>query len=299
MQANHFIQHKKGFTIIELMIATVILAVISGVVYTSFFSVTESIGNTRDAVEQLNQQAYLTRHFNTNLTQAFSGWQPGASYRPWSRPEDPVDTATPDAPIYWFEHTNDSGVYGDADSLTFASSAPLQGYDALPGHFKQISYELVDRSDLSDMEEFFEKEGIDSSMMLQVSEVPLMTYSHEYAENSKKQIMEFPFELMEDLEKSPPGWVVPVRTLNFRFYDGEEEEWQDQWEMKDYNRLPWAIEITAEIEKPSMYAQIELRGTDITYTLSTMVLLPSGIGIFNDRPTYGRLPFTPGNNQAQ
>jgi prepilin-type N-terminal cleavage/methylation domain-containing protein len=293
MQRKPILHKKGGFTIIELMIATVILAMITGVVYTSFFSVTESIGNTRDAVEQINQQVYLTRHFQTNFSQTFSGWQPGAAYRPWSNEQEPIDIATPEAPIYWFEHNNDTGIYGDADSITFATSAPLQGYDALPGHFKQVTYDLVDRRDLRDMEEFFQKEGIESTMMLQVSEVPLMTYSHEYAENSQDQIMEFPFELMEDLEKIPPGWVVPVRTLNFRFYDGE--EWLDQWEMDDFNRLPWAIEITAEIEKPSSYQQIELRGTEITYEFFMRVPLPTGIGVFNDSPTYGRMPFTPGN----
>jgi len=292
--ASKSLQKNAGFTVIELMIATLILAMITGIVWASFFSVTESIGDTRATVEEMNQRAYLTRHFETNFTRTFSGWQPGAAYRPWSSPEDPVDTAMPESRIFFFEHTNDSGVYGDADSITFTSSAPLQGYDALPGHFKQVSYDLVDRRELSDMEEFFEKEGIDSTMMLQVAEAPLMTYSHGYAENSEDQIMEYPFELLDDLEKTPPGWVLPVRTLNFRFYADDEDEWVDEWDMEDYNRLPWAIEITAEVEKPSDYQQVELRGTDITYMVSLLIPIPTGMGVYNDTPTYGRLPFTPG-----
>lgn len=269
---------RRGFTLIELMIAITILTVITGIVYASFSTVITATETADEASQQLYTQSFLTRHLTDNITQAYAGWQAGAVYRPYSDQGTQITQVMPQQ-IYSFIGVDS----GTDDTLTFSTSSPLSGATGLPGFFKQVTYELVDASD-ADLPEFSTSRGdAIEGPVLQVTEVPVMSYGDSLGGQIRADFHTQLKQRAERLEITTPVWVFPVDGMDIKYFDGE--EWQDSWDMGIDERLPWAIDVTF-IWRPW---DEEAHSEDVEEDSFRMVLtIPGGAGIRNATPAYGR-----------
>lgn len=269
-------ESSRGFTVIELLVASTILAIIAIIVYSTFATVLSSSETANDASDKLYTQTFLAKHLHENLTQAFSGWQAGAVFRPYSTAAEPISQVMPDA-LYTFIGENN----GEEGALTFTSSAPLSGSSGLPGYFKQVTYEIVDGSDLEvPLRAANGGQPIDGPV-LRVTEVPLMNYKNAIGGEVLSSYSDKLRQNVEDLEVAVPTWTFPVDGMEILFFDGE--EWVDSWKQSEEERLPWAIDVTFYWRPWGAVNQ-----TDEEDTFRMVVSIPGGAGIRNATPAYGR-----------
>jgi prepilin-type N-terminal cleavage/methylation domain-containing protein len=266
---------RAGFTIIELLIAMTIVAVIGIIVYSTFFTVLTSSEVATDASEKLYTQTFLARHLNENLTQAFPGWQAGAVFRPYSTPQEPISQVMPES-LYTFVGENN----GTEGLFTFSTSTPLAGASGLPGYFKQVTYEIVDASEV---ETAVQGRGADSmsGSVLQITEVPLMSYDDALGGDVMSNYSDKLKQNAEELEIAIPTWTFPIDGMEMLFFDGE--EWVDEWDHLAEERLPWAIDLIFYWQP---WGQKIAQEDQETFRM--VVSIPGGAGIRNATPAYGR-----------
>ena len=113
------------------------MSVITSVVYISFDSVIRSTEVARGVQAELEWRSRLSRSLTENLAQAYDPWLPGAAYRDAVVPLDPdaMETLT----RFWLLGEDADGPDGPADTLTFATTAPLPAGVGMPGVFKQVA----------------------------------------------------------------------------------------------------------------------------------------------------------------
>ncbi len=212
----------KGFTLLELLLAIVILAVITAMVYGAFSGTVSSAGRSRIALEELRLRAFLLRSFETNFTTVYV---------------DPQQSQE----VYRFLGVNSDGSEGPQDTVRFCSTAPLIGGVALPGDVKEVRYEVVDTGASAMRLQWDEKEADqDVSAVLQVTETPLLAGNVQGVDASTASFV-------VDPAYTSPNWTVPVRTLNFQYFDGT--QWLDEWDSQSTGRLPWAVWIKVNFAK--------------------------------------------------
>lgn len=270
---------RRGFTIMELLIAMVIVAIISGIVYSTFTSVLASTETTNIAAEQLYTQSFLTRHIQSNFAQAHAGWQPGAVYRPVSDPQNTITQVMPES-IFFFQGKDN----GQEDSITFTTSAPISGMTGLPGFFKQVTYEIIDGSEI-EMPASSPYYGFTASgPVLRVREVPLMSYGDSFGGQVMSDYANKLLQNAEELGVATPTWTFPVGGMNIRYFDGE--EWVEEWDMALEERLPWALDFTFEWRPWG--EEVSTASDDAENQFRMVVTIPAGAGIRNAAPAYGR-----------
>jgi prepilin-type N-terminal cleavage/methylation domain-containing protein len=282
---------KSGFTLIEIMVAVALFAVITGIVYSSFFSVVESTEDTRLKAEELRLREFLTYTITNNLAQAYGDWRPGAALHEMaSDVRNEADTRIADAMSeegstsrYWMEGVDGTGPYGPADTLTFTSSAPLTGGMALPGFMKQVTLEIQQGE--SDEELKFGGEGPDAEpprLTLEMTETPSLEGPDAMDTLAgrggiDKRDAE---DLVDDVGFDAPGWSVPIRTLDIQYFDGE--EWVDDWDSFEEGRLPWSIHFRINFARPiDEIKALQSEGIDFIEDpdFQMIVTIPAGMGI--------------------
>lgn len=287
---------RRGFTIIELLIAMVIVAIITMIVYSTFSSVIASTETADIAAEQLYTQTFLTRHLHSNTAQINSGWQPGAAYRPMSDANNPVVQVMPESLVLF--QGIDNGV---EDSITFTTTTGIAGLSGLPGYMKQVTYEIVDGSDIKIPASSPYAGAASKGPVLRVTEVPLMSYGDSLGGEVLADHVNKLQQNAEELGVATPVWTFPVGGMDIQYFNGE--EWVKAWDMAVEERLPWALDITFEWRPwgqeisatPDENAENQFR---------MVVTIPAGAGIRNAAPAYGRpidpsLPPSPGPGTVQ
>ena len=273
-------KNRHGFTLIELLIAISLIVIVTGIVYTSLFAVVESTENARIASEELQLRQFLVRNFRINLAQAYGDWRPGASLR---RPiSQQLNTSQPNAPVeddlietrFWLEGIDDSGANGPADTISFATTAPMSGGAALPGLIKQVRYEIVDASEAEEGSVALAY-GV-SQLMLQCTETPIFEVVDLEGEDDIGGFLDQD-DLLGDVDYEVPGWSVPISTMDIQYYDGE--DWLDEWDSIAEGRLPWSIRISINFARPE--GEDDYAGFDSTEDpdLSLIVPIPAGLGL--------------------
>ncbi len=291
-----------GFTLMELLISMVILVIITGVIYAAFSSVITSSEVAREASDQLHQRQFLARRVSANLTQAYQGWRPGAMHRLYSDQESGVlVTKSMDTyPLYWFRGENETGTYGPADKLTFSSSAPLMGHTSLPGFFKMVTLELL-RDVPDETETALSLDEESETMYLRATETPVMGFDRSSGStgNTNQADIGYITRLNKALGVESPSWNLPMRSLNIRYYDGE--EWRDTWDSLKEERLPWMVEFVFEFpsDRPPEDAFSLNDNAKQLNSFRLLVPLASGMGVHNKTPEYGRPQGSVGTVQAQ
>ena len=269
-----------GFTIIELLISMTIVSIIMIIIYSTFASVLASTETANIASEQLYTQSFLTRHINQHVSQASSGWQPGAVFRPYSDVSAPIDFVMNDS-IFSFSGVDN----GEEDSLSFTTSVPLNGSSGLPGYFKQVTYEIVEGSSIEMPEGSPYPRQVADGMVLLVTEVPIMSYDG----MNERQLMADRVTAFRDqaesLEISTPMWTFPIGAMEIKYHNGE--DWVDEWDMGLEGRLPWAIDMTF-FWSPWDDDRAEGVSDDPENQFRMVIAVPGGAGLSNATPEYGR-----------
>jgi type II secretion system protein J len=129
-----------GFTLLEIMIAVSILAIIVLVLYGSFSTVVNSVERVDEDQVQLRIADFLVSHFEQNIS--------GAYLAPFGVAAQGVEFIGEDA-----EETDGRQV----DTLTFYTTAARMGGGALPGDTKQVAYALIEGDDGRHMFTVYEK----------------------------------------------------------------------------------------------------------------------------------------------
>ncbi len=262
-----------GFTLLEVLVATSILAVIAAIVYATLSTVIGSIETTRVQSEELRLRQFLVRSMSANFATIY------------------IDADRQDE-TFALIGTDENGSEGPADSIRFCSTAALQGGAAMPGDLKEVIYEVAESSKSDDvidtrMEET-EERFLDErpSRMLRSIETPLLGANVQEIDSSKGTFV-------PDSAYESPSWTVPIRSMNIRYFDGE--EWVDDWDSVAIGRLPWCVEIRLNFARSK--AQLELEAEeDFSLTEDPDMILvmpiPMGLGSYQ-----GEL--TPGEREAE
>lgn len=230
---------RRGFTLIELLLAITILVVIVAIVYASLSTTVYSTAAARADAEEMRLRQFLAKSFSTNFSTVFSD-------------------RTNEQTTYQFVGVDDQDSEGPKDSVRFISTAPLMGGMALPGDLKEVRYEVSSAGGSSDMGLSAGDTGGTGGASgepgqgtLQATETPLIAGNVDRGSNVAGATAEESF--LTDPNYESPQWSVPVRSLDFKFFDGQ--DWLDEWDSTLTGRLPWCVHIRINFAKTK--AQLE------------------------------------------
>ncbi len=248
---------RRGFTLLELLVAVVILSVVVAVVYASFASVLNSVDAARVGAEEMRLREFLIKSFSTNLSTVYVD--------PYMEQE-----------VFQFIGEDERGPHGPADTLRFCSTAPLLGGMALPGDIKEVIYSVTDEKPEDELNLGLD-EGENSAgdeyrgRMLVSTEVPLL--------GANVQGLEGDTGFFEpDSDYVAPSWSVPIRTFDVKYYDGE--EWVDDWNSVEMGLLPWCVQIQINFARtPDQLEAERAAGVDPEEDPDLTLVLPIPVGL--------------------
>jgi prepilin-type N-terminal cleavage/methylation domain-containing protein len=262
---------RRGLTLLELLIAITVLAIITAIVYGAFATVVEGVETARERSSEMRVRQFLSWNITRNVSSAY--------IHPYLQP--------PNVP-YTFEAESDNDGQGHKDRLEFFSTAPLQGARAMPGDVKQVVIEFVDTED-SDNEFELSPEDAEAregmpERYLQVVETPMssseltsMTNSEAIADYARDPNNDEGEALVES-----PSWTVPVESFDLRFYDGE--QWVEEWIFAERLRLPWSVEVRINFPKTEEDLDYERQAgldPDEDPDFRLVIAVTNGIGILS------------------
>lgn len=283
MRGNAKIVVRGGFTLIELMVAILILSIVVSLVYMTFSTVASSTADARTLNAELQLGTFLRRNLVENLTQAYDPWLPGAALRFSSRSADVEDVAGSDS-RYWFVGEDIEGPNGPADTLVFASSAPLLGASGLPGFLKQVSYRISDEP-VEDADYVPEVSALSTRSKLLLVETAIEG-AVGASDAGLSGSLDFGSDAV-DMPDADPAWNTPIRCMNIRYFDGE--DWVDHWNSSGEGRLPWSVEFRITFARTEEELEAE-RFDDFSPIddpdLLLVVSLPGGAGVYDAPPAY-------------
>ncbi len=266
---------KRGFTLLEVLISISILVVLVAVVYASFASVTDSMSVARVRTEEMRLRQFLERSFRSNLSSVY------------------VDGAY-EQEAFQFIGLNDENSVGPRDSLRFVSTNALMGGMALPGDFKEVRYEVIGgedgilgedfQLDNASQQEFEEIDLTPDQAKLEATETPLLASNAQAVDETGN------LDVTQQLTDDPsmpifeaPSWSVPIRTLDFLYWDGQ--EWVEEWDSQESGRLPWCIHVRINFARTDEEIAYELESNiDIEESpdFECVIPIPIAMGLQQD-----------------
>jgi len=264
----------RGFTLIEILIAISLLAVIAAIVYESFAAVTDATDAARLSAEELRLRQFLARSFASSFSTVYV--DPGFTNEQFQ-----------------FIGVSETGSSGATDSVEFCSSAPLMGGTAPPGFFKRVHYSAVSPSDSSMNLEAFDSGSMnglaESTLTFEASESLLamsapmqdMTGSNGN-KNAAEQAAAFGAGVSEAMS---PAWTAPIDGLDLSYFDGE--QWVEDWDSMAMGRLPWGVRIRINFARLKSEEDAGFRKTlaeDPDFEM--FIPIPLGVGVLTDAATW-------------
>ena len=262
--------NRRGFTLIEVLIAISILTVIVMVLYSSFSSVVNTMERARVSTEELRLRLFLERSFRANLTSAY------------------VDRGM-EQNIFRLIGVDDETADGPNDSLRLVSINTLMGGTGLPGDLKEVRYGTVGGNETGFNPIDFSNYGeapIDDQRKLEAIETPLFGANIQEIDSETgfvKPAADSGSNLNTQEPYQAPSWSVPIRTVDFSYYDGT--EWVDEWDSQVTGRLPWCVRIRINFARTEQQLEDEkAQGLSVLDNpdFEMVVPLPVGIGRTQD-----------------
>lgn len=201
---------KDGFTLLELLVAMLVLVVVTAIVQATFASVTDTMAAARDESDRLLMRQTLHRSLKTNLSSVYA------------------DQACLMSEFALLGETGD-GAFGPGDSLRFCAALPMPGAFALPGELKVVEYTVVPEGDLDWAAMGYPGDPERPAMALVISEYPVQRQD------------DLGGDLSGAAELPISERAVPVASFDVQYFDGLTEEWLTDWDSLAEQRLPWAV----------------------------------------------------------
>jgi len=254
-----------GFTLLELLIAIIILAIITSIVYGSFASVTGTMDIARSKAERLRFKQVVWKNLSDNLQGVY------------------IDAAGLQ-PEYQFLGESGDGPFGPADTLRFATSLPMPGARALPGVTRVVSYALVDQNEAArEVSDLFIPDDDRPDSILLVKEQPLELESGDFMATSDSNA------------EGKNTQAIPIASMDIRYFDSVRKDWVDDWDSVEERRLPSGIHIKINFPRSEEERQEMSRsGIDLSENpdLEIMMTLPLGLDVEFPFPDFNNLRFT-------
>jgi prepilin-type N-terminal cleavage/methylation domain-containing protein len=239
---------RAGFTLLELLIAMTILAVISTLCYAAFAAVVGSIDTGREVALELRSRQFMQRYFHDSLSSAVYDYralspQYGPRRAEWS----------PNAPEIVFEGVSRSGSYGPADAIRFFSTAPTLGGTGLPGEMKEVQIEFFGPQDSEEaggnVMGFADDDVADRAGRIQIVEYPTLNLSTDRFKDTAIRRLTGDGQSSQEAAETPHMFEIEgVESFEAKFFDGA--NWLDAWNWDEQGRMmPWAVEIRVVLAK--------------------------------------------------
>lgn len=224
---------RDGFTLIELMVAIVILVIMSGIIYSAFTNVTNTAAMARESAADLKYRQFIWRSFSVNMSSLYT--EPSG-----------------ESGSYRFVGTDDESGFGAADSLEFCTSLEMPGSTSMPGVLRTVHYSIIEAEEVEG--EATGDFAIDAGtteqkveeLLLEIYEAPLVVDEDE--DDVSVDAAEF--------EEQAIVRRVPVRSMNITYYDDQAEEWVDDWDSTAEKRLPWAVRVQINLARSELQEDI-------------------------------------------
>jgi len=257
-----------GFTIIELLISMCVLAIILGIVFAGFQSVSDTSELARARAERLRLKQFTERHFRNALSTLY------------------IDSARMQPELAMVGYT-DSGAFGPADTLQFCSSEPMGGARGLPGIRKTVSYS-VEEAGNEDADALLWGAGAETEhVSLLIQETPLVLSEPGDVEGGQEErptANDFFSSFMgEDVDMASVR-RIPIRSMDILYYDGEAQEWLDEWDSSLDGWMPWAVRVMINFARtPDELDADQSMGIDAVEDadLDMTIVLPIAAGSFD------------------
>ena len=248
-----------GFTLVEVLFAMTLVAVVTAIVYESFAAVTDATSEARAAEEELRIREFLSKNFYN----AFS-------------------SVTVDQPYfdenYYFIAKGSSGG-GSSESVDFASSAPLTGGIAPPGFCKRVHFGIASPGSSMTLGKGDGSPGLSSSTLtFEATETLIpMTAAHPEESSFSQSIKKDKVAAAFGLEEASPQWTAPIAALDLSYYDGE--KWVEEWDSSQELRMPWCVRIRLNFARTEQEAENSGDGSSIGEDPDFEMYIPIPIGM--------------------
>ncbi len=266
-----------GFSLMELLIAVCVLAMITGIVYSGMISVTDTAAIARGRAERLRLKQFVARQFRSAISTVY------------------IDSAR-QQPELAFAGYAEQGPFGPAASLQFCSAEPMGGSHGLPGMRKTISYSVGEGGDEAAEALLWGSDEPVEQMTLSIMETPLVLSEPGSGEEegTRQSAEEFFGSFFDDGGSLSAERSVPVRSLNFMYYDGETQEWVEEWDSMLEGRMPWAVRVMVNFPRSEEELDSDYSlgiNPEENPDLDMTVVLPMSAGTFE--------PFLDPNHQRE
>ncbi len=267
-------RNARGFTLLELLVAISILAMITGIVYAALSGVTNATELARIDAERLRLERFLRVKLRMILEAAYT--------EPACIIED-----------YALIGTDGTCADGPADTLELCSSAALGGAMlSLPGSLKRVTIGIegsnVSNQSLSDLD--LPVGGVDddvSILLIQWNELQVSGRSDSLFDDTDASTGSTSApnrdaggsgdEYEEEAGAMSGEWQIPVLTFDIAYFDGE--EWVDEWDSINTHLMPWAVRFRINLARSPEDIDAERQaGWDLEEDPDLDIVVPIAMG---------------------
>lgn len=198
---------RRGFTLLEILVASVIMTMIFTIVFGTFFYTLNNAENLEERTALYHRASYILNNISQSVESAF----------------------VPFAGAYLDEESEVSAFKGEGDSVDEFAADSLKMFTSNArfaneaGKISYVSYE-VSRADEIGVAEWLKDEH--NPLILICKAEPFLLAA-------------------DDSEELDPRWSLNVRSVNFQYSDGS--DWTDDWIYEDQGILPDAVKIEIEL----------------------------------------------------
>ena len=251
-----------GFTLIEVLFAITLVAVVAAIVYESFAAVTDATGEARLSAEEMRIREFLTKSFSNSFSTVC------------------VDPAYYNEQ-YYFVGIGGSGGGSSMASVEFSSSAPLMGGMAPPGFCKRVHYGVASPGSSMTLGkgDTAEVEGLARSTLTFEATETLVSMTAVRPDESgfSKSMKADEAAAAFGLDAESPAWTAPVAALDFSYFDGE--KWVEEWDSSEMLRMPWCVRIRLNFARTEQEADNGNNSASVTEDPDFEMYIPIPIGM--------------------
>lgn len=210
-----------GFTLIEVLVAVAILAMIFSIVFGTFFYTVNSAEEQEERATIYQKASFMLNNITQNVSSAYVPF--GGLYEP---EED-------EQPIFLGTQADDPAE--PVDKLSIFTTNPRFAAPSLAGEIACVSYapaevDALGQDPLSHDE--------NNPCVLACTVTPLLTGTG--TDTAAPDTLDTP---------STPQWTMNIRSLKFEYFDGT--EWVPEWTYEEQGMLPAALKVSLEMADSS------------------------------------------------